>query len=120
MSIHPEVAAIPAQIEGTVTSLRPMRSSSSVRVVLNRRITVIAPMGASEFFAGLRVRVTPATAPAAVKAKIQVEPRPHAVPCIRTNLPRRHHYRATSRDEEERGVLLASRLEGIVRGIARR
>jgi|CXWL01.1.fsa_nt_gi hypothetical protein len=58
MSIHPEVAAIPAQIEGTVTSLRPMRSSSSVRVVLNRRITVIAPMGASEFFAGLRVRVT--------------------------------------------------------------
>ncbi len=49
---------LPACQEGTITSIRPMRGSSSVRLTLNRRVMVVVPNGVSEFFAGIPVRAS--------------------------------------------------------------
>lgn len=43
--------------QGTVTSLRRMPRSTSTRLVLNRKITVVVPKGVSQYFAGLQVIV---------------------------------------------------------------
>lgn len=48
---------ITVEQEGTVTSLRRMPRSTSTRLVLNRKMTVIVPNGASHYFAGLHVIV---------------------------------------------------------------
>lgn len=55
MTTELESADLVVRQEGTVTSIRPMRGSSSMQLLLNRRTMVVAPMGASSFFAGLRV-----------------------------------------------------------------
>ncbi|MDI3467658.1 MAG: hypothetical protein OJF50_006479 [Nitrospira sp.] len=44
--------------EGTITAIRPMRCRASVQVTLNRRVRVVVSRGMSEFFAGLRVRMS--------------------------------------------------------------
>ena len=48
---------IPVEQQGTVTSLRRMPRSTSTRLVLNRKVTVVVPKGVSEYFAGLQVIV---------------------------------------------------------------
>lgn len=48
---------IPVEQEGTVPSLRRMPGSTSTRLVLNRKLTVVVPKGVSHYFAGLRVVV---------------------------------------------------------------
>ncbi|MDE3051535.1 MAG: hypothetical protein KGJ48_16745, partial [Nitrospirota bacterium] len=48
---------IPVEQQGTVTSLRGMPRSTSTRLVLNRKVTVVVPKGVSEYFAGLQVIV---------------------------------------------------------------
>jgi hypothetical protein len=43
--------------EGTITALRQMPGSTSSRLTLNRRVTVIVPFGILDLYSGLRVRV---------------------------------------------------------------
>lgn len=50
--------------QGTVTSLRRMPRSTSTRLVLNRKITVVVPKGVSQYFAGLQVIVRDVETPA--------------------------------------------------------
>lgn len=45
-------------LEGTITSIRPLRNGTAMQVTLNRRVRVVVPHGVSQFFAGLRVRIT--------------------------------------------------------------
>lgn len=49
-------AAVPV-VEGTITALGRMPRTDASRVTLNRRVTVIVPLGVSDVFAGMRVRV---------------------------------------------------------------